>query len=159
MVDQVPESQSDMGSGKVLFGGPGIVVLSPSLQVLYMNRQAHLLISDLAPTTPAEQQPNNRTDVLPPVLINLSREILSVLRSRHGIGEKGQFEIRHVANWSGKPVFIRGVGVPNGLGVQHARIVLLLTEQMPTTQKITRVSEACVEDAIFHRVSVVAGRP
>ena len=41
--------------------------------------------------------------------------------------EKGQFEIRHSANGSSKPVLIRGVGVPNGEGVAQARIVLLLT--------------------------------
>lgn len=128
MVDRVKESQSDMSSGKVLSGGPGIVVLSPSLEVLHMNRQSHLLISDLVPTTPEAQQPNHRTDVLPPALINLAGEILRVLRRRHERSEKGQFEIRHAANGSGKPVFIRGVGVPNGHGVEHARIVLVLTE-------------------------------
>mgnify|MGYP001467937719 CR=1 FL=1 len=42
MVDQVPESQSDMSSGEVLSGRPGTVVLSPWLEVLYMNRQAAL---------------------------------------------------------------------------------------------------------------------
>jgi len=128
MLDQVPESQSDMGSGKVLSGGPGTVVLSPWLKVLYMNRQAQLLISDLVSTTPAAQQPNHRTDVLPPALTNLADEILRVLRSRHEMSKKGQFEIRHFANGSGKPVSIRGVGVPNGHGVEHARIVLVLTE-------------------------------
>ena len=127
MEDQGKESQTDMSSGKVLLGRPGIVVLSPSLEVLHMNRQAHLLICDMVPTTPEAQQPNHRTDVLPPALINLAGEILSVLRSRHEISEKGQFEIRHSANESGKPVFIRGVGVPNGHGVEHARIVFVLS--------------------------------
>lgn len=128
MVDQVKESQSDMSSGKVLSGGPGIVVLSPSSQILHMNRQAHLLISDLAATTPEVQQADHRTDLLPPALINLAGEILKELRSRHEMSEKGQFEIRHSANGSAKPVFIRGIGVLNGRGVQHARIVFLLTE-------------------------------
>jgi hypothetical protein len=127
MGDQGKESQSDMSSGKVLLGGPGIVVLSPSLEVLHINRQAHLLICDLVPTTPEALHPNHRTNVLPPVLINLAGEILSVLRSRHEINEKGQFEIRHSTNETGQPVFIRGVGVPNGQAVDHARIVLVLT--------------------------------
>lgn len=70
MVSQVKEFQNDMSNGKVLSGSPGIVVLSPSLQILHMNRQAHLLISDLVPTTPETQQPNHRSDILPPVLIN-----------------------------------------------------------------------------------------
>lgn len=127
MVDQGKEPQSGMSNGKVLSGGPGIVVLSPSLQILHMNRQAHLLISDLAPITPEAQQPNHRTDILHPVLINLAGEILRVLRSHHEMSEKGQFEIRHAFNGSGKPVCIRGMGLPNGQGVEHARIVLVLT--------------------------------
>jgi hypothetical protein len=127
MVDQVKESQKEISSGEVLFGGPGIVVLSPLLEVMYMNRQAHVLFSELVPTTQAAQQPNNRTDILPPALINLAGEILSVLRSRHEMSEKGQFEMRHSVNGSGKPVSIRGVGVPSGQGVEHSRIVLLLT--------------------------------
>jgi len=127
MVDQGKKPQSDMSSGKVLLGRPGIVVLSPSLEVLHINRQAHLLICDLGPTTPEALHPNHRTDGLPPALINLASEILSVLRSRHELNEKGQFEIRHSTNETGKPVFIRGVGVSNGQGADHARIVLVLT--------------------------------
>jgi hypothetical protein len=128
MIEQVKETQSGMSNGEVLSGKPGIVVLSPSLQILHLNRHAQFLIGGLASTTSEAQQPNNRTDILPPVLINLAGEILSVLRSRHEMKEKGQFEIRHSANGSGKPVLIRGVGVPNGQGVEHARILLVLTE-------------------------------
>ena len=94
----------EMSRGKVLFGLLGIVVHSPSLEVLRVNRQAHLLISDLLPTTSEAQQPNNRTDVLPSALINLSHEILSLLRSCRELSEKWQFEIRHSANESGKLV-------------------------------------------------------
>jgi len=50
MVDQVTESQNGMSDGEVLSGRPGIVVLSPSLQVLHMNRQAQILIRDMAST-------------------------------------------------------------------------------------------------------------
>ncbi len=128
MVDQVPESQSDMGSGKVLSGGPGTVVLSHSMEVLYMNRQAIKLAGLLGSAEPKGQQPNDPMGVLPQPLTDLAGEILSELRSRHEMGEKGQFEIRHSADESGKPVRIRGMGVPNGHGVEHARIVLVLTE-------------------------------
>jgi hypothetical protein len=127
MVDQVKVSQHDMSSAKVLLGGPGIVVLAPSMQVLHLNHQAQILITGLMPSTPEVQQPNNRTGILPPALINLAGVILSALRSRHERNEKGQIEIRHSFNGTGKPVSIRGVGVLNGEGVAQARIVLLLT--------------------------------
>jgi hypothetical protein len=127
MIDQAEESQNNIHKGKILSKGAGIVVLSPSMQVLYMNRQAQFLISDFVSTDQTTQQPNNRTDILPPLLINLAGEIFSILRSRHEMSEKGQFEIQYFVNESGKPVVIRGVGVPNGQGVEQARIVLLLT--------------------------------
>ena len=128
MVDQVPESQSDMGSGKVLSGGPGTVVLSPWLEVLYMNRQAIQLASLLGSAEPKGQQPNDPTRFLPQPLTDLAGEIHRVLRSRYDMSEKGRFEIRHFAKGSGKPVSIRGVGVPNERGVEHSRIVLILTD-------------------------------
>lgn len=37
MVDQEEEIQNDISSGTVLSRRPGIVVLSPSVQVLHMN--------------------------------------------------------------------------------------------------------------------------
>ena len=58
MVDQMEVSQQDRSSGKFLSRGPGIAVLSPSLQVLYMDRQAQILISDFVPTTPEAQRSN-----------------------------------------------------------------------------------------------------
>ena len=101
------------------------MVLSPSMLVLHMSHHAQILITGLMPTTLEAQQPTNRTDILPPVLINLAGVILSVLQSRHEIGEKGQIEIRYSVNKTGLPVFIRGVGVPNVNGLQGSRIVFV----------------------------------
>ena len=128
MVDQETVAQNDIISGQVLPGGPGIVVLSPSLQILHMNRQARLLTSDLAPITPEAQHPNHRTEFFPPAPINLADDIIRELRSRHEMGEKGQLEIRRSANGFGNSVRIRGLGVPNGHGIEDTRIVLVLTE-------------------------------
>jgi hypothetical protein len=80
------------------------------------------------PTTPGVQQPNDQTHVLPPALITLAGVVLNALRSSHTMSEKGLIEIRHSVNETGQPVSIRGVGVPNGHGVEQARIVLFLTE-------------------------------
>jgi hypothetical protein len=123
MTGQVKEHQSDMSSG-----GPGIVVLSPSLEVLHMNRQTRLLISGLVPSALEGQQPNNQTGVLPPILIDLAVEILNVLRSRHEMSRKGQFEVRHVADSLDKRVLIRGIGLPSTNRLRDSRIVFVLAE-------------------------------
>lgn len=127
MVEQVKESQNDMSSGEVMSGAPGIVVLSPSMQVLHMNRQAIKLASLLGSVELNGQPSNDPTGILPPPLADMANEILKVLRSRHKMSEKGQIEIRRTVNETGKLVSICGIGVPNGYGVEHARIMLLLT--------------------------------
>ena len=117
-----------MSNGKVLSGGPGIVVLSHVLEVLHMNRQAVKLASLLGPARSAGHLPNDATRMLPPPLTDLAGKILSMLQSRHDRSEKGQVEILHSANGSDMPVHIRGVGVPDRQGVAHERIVFILTE-------------------------------
>ena len=113
--------------GDILSGKPRIVVLSPSLKILHINRHAQFLVGSMASSIPEAQPQRDRTDALPPALIDLAGQILRELQSRHEMSEQGQFEIRHSVNGSGKPVFIRGLGVPNGQGVKQARIVILLT--------------------------------
>jgi hypothetical protein len=117
-----------MSNGKVLSGGPGIVVLSHVLQVLHMNLQAVKLASLLGPARPACHPPNDATRVLPAPLTDLAGQILSMLRSRHDRNEKGQVEIRYSANESDMPVHIRGLGVPDRHGADQARIVFILTD-------------------------------
>jgi hypothetical protein len=117
-----------MSNGKVLSGGPGIVVLSHVLEVLHMNRQAVKLASLLGPAMPDGHLPNNGARILPPPLTDLAGKILSMLQSRHDRSKKGQVEIRHSANESDMPVHIRGVGVPDRHGAGHPRIVFILTE-------------------------------
>ncbi|HSV90614.1 MAG TPA: hypothetical protein VLH80_05920 [Nitrospiraceae bacterium] len=128
MVDEATADQPDVIRGPVPSEWPGIVVLSSSLQILHMNRQARLLIRDPAPTTPEAQHPNHRTEPSHPAPINLADEIIRVFRCRYEMGEKGPLEIRRSASGSGNPVRIRGVGVPNEHGTAHAHIVLVLTE-------------------------------
>ena len=117
-----------MSNGKVLSGGPGIVVLSHVLDVLHMNRQAVKLANQLGPAMPDGHLSNNGARILPPLLTDLAGKILSMLQSRHDRSEKGQVEIRHSENESDMPVHIRGVGVPDRHGVAHPRIVFILTE-------------------------------
>jgi hypothetical protein len=128
IVHRVKECQGDKSNGKVLSGGPGIVVLSHVLEVLHINRQAVKLASLLGPAQRDGHLPNHATWILPPPLTDLADKILSMLRSRHDWSESGQVEIRQSANESDTPVDIRGVGVPDGHGAAHARIVFILTE-------------------------------
>jgi len=140
MVDQVEESQQCPSSGTVLSGGPGIVVLSPSLEVLHMNRQAIKLAGMLDPAEPRGQELNHSTSVLTPPLTNLAGEILNALRRYNETTGKGQCEIRHIADNLGKRVLIRGIGVPSVNGMRDSRVVLVLAEMSAISEKTHRVS-------------------
>ena len=115
------------------------MVLSPSLQVLYMDRQAQILISDLVPTTPEAQQSNDQTHVLPPALMTLAGVILNALRSCHKMSEKGLIEIRDVADSPSNQVLIRGIGLPSPNGLQDSRIVIVLTEMSVNRVKTDQI--------------------
>lgn len=128
MLDRANTLQDDLSGGKALLGSPGIVVLSPSLQMLHINRQAISLAGMLGSAEARDRASNHPVGILPSVLTNLAGEILRMLRSRKDMSDQEQFEMRYEADNSGSPILIRGVGVPNRHGVQHARIVLLLTK-------------------------------
>ena len=140
MVYQVEESQQCIGNGRVLSGGPGIVVLSPSLEILHMNRQAIKLAGMLGPAEPRDQELNHSTSVLTPSMTNLAGEILNALGRCSETIDTGQCEIHHVAGNLGKRVLIRGIGIPSVKGMRASRIVLVLTEMGANSEEIHRVS-------------------
>ena len=128
MVDQVNAAQNDMISGKVLSRRAGNCgALSFAGGSAYESSRP-VVDQQLGSNYSRGSTTEPSNGVFPPALINLADEIIRVLRSRHEMGEKGPLEIRRSANGSGNPVRIRGVGVPNGHGIAHARIVLVLTE-------------------------------
>lgn len=140
MVDQETAAQNDMISGQVLPGGPGIVVLTPSLEILHMNRQAIKLAGMFGPAQPEDQELNHSARVLIPPLINLAGTILDALRRGNETTDKRQSELHHVAISLGKRVLIRGIGVPSAKGLQDSRIVLVLDEMSTNSEETHGVS-------------------
>jgi hypothetical protein len=128
MVDQEEESQHSLSRGAVLSGGPGIVVLSSSLHILHMNRQAIKLAAMLGSAEHRVQELNNPLGVLIQPLIKLAGTILDGLRRSNETTDTGRSELRHAVDNLGQRVLIRGIGVPSANGLQGSRIVLVLSE-------------------------------
>lgn len=128
MIDQATAAQPDVIRGPVLSEGPGIVVLSPSLQILHMNRQAIKLAGMCGPAEPGGQKLNPPARVLNSPLTNIADTILKALRRGNETTGKGQSGLHHVVSILGKRVLIRGIGVPSANGLQDSRIVLVLSE-------------------------------
>jgi hypothetical protein len=107
--------------------GPGIVVLSPSLQVLYINRCAMARLNQLAST--AQSLGAERAVTAP--LHQHCRDMLELMQVRLGSNNWEQFEHNRVIGDSSHTSFLNGFGLPDRRGLSHSRIVLLLTPQTP----------------------------
>ena len=109
-------------------GGPGIVVLSSSLHILHMNRQAIKLAAMLGSAEPRVQKLNYSLGALIQPLIKLAGTILEGLRRSDETTDVGRSELRHAVDNLGRRLLIRGIGVPSANGLQDSRIVFVLSE-------------------------------
>ncbi len=126
---QTPSNPND--PGEVIAdqrSGPGIVVLSTSMQLLHMNRQA----SDLSKLINEAEKINNTgmiaSGVLPKALTELCGEIVKALQIRTEAKDWEQFEVKALAGDQNKPILLRGFGLPDQAGIQQSRIVVTMEE-------------------------------
>lgn len=108
--------------------GAGIVVLSSSMQLLHMNRQAAELSKLINMTENGGTPPKAAHGVLPSALTELCAELLKALQVRTEAKDWEQFEVKRIAGNPNQPVLLRGFGLPDREGVQHARLVITLEE-------------------------------
>lgn len=108
--------------------GAGIVVLSSSMQLLHMNRQAAELSKLINMTENGGTPAKAAHGVLPSALTELCAELIKALQVRTEAKDWEQFEVKRIAGNSNQPVLLRGFGLPDRGGVQHARLVITLEE-------------------------------
>ena len=107
--------------------GPGIVVLSPSLQILHMNRRAMALLNQLEHT--AQSTGAERAVAAP--LHQHCQDILETLQAHLGSNNWEQFRQYRTIGDSTHSIFLNGFGIPDRRGLPHSRIVLLLSPHTP----------------------------
>lgn len=108
--------------------GAGIVVLSSSMQLLHMNRQAAELSKLINMTENGGKPARAAHGVLPSALTELCAELIKALQIRTEAKDWEQFEVKRITGNPNKPVLLRGFGLPDRGGVQHARLVVTLEE-------------------------------
>jgi hypothetical protein len=118
---------------------PGIVVLSPSLQVLHMNRQAMVLLNQLEP---AGQSVGAERTVAAP-LHKHCQEIIETLKARVKSNNWEQFQQYRMIGGSTNTILLKGFGLPDQRGLSYSRIVVLLSphNQAPTPEMRKEVLE------------------
>ncbi len=135
--------------------GPGIVVLSSSLQLLHMNRQASELCKKINQAEHTAESPKQAHGVLPTALTELSSEIIRALTVRTEAKDWEQFEVKRLAGASEQPILLRGFGLPDRGGINNARLVITMeevgrrqqfsTEQAKERFQLTNREQAVVE--------------
>lgn len=135
--------------------GPGIVVLSATMQLLHMNRQAAELSKQINAAESGGKASKAAQGVLPTTLTELCGEIIKALHVRTEAKDWEQFEVKRVAGDPNQPVLLRGFGLPDRGGIQHARLVVTMeelgrrqqlnTEQAKEKFQLTNREQAVVE--------------
>ena len=108
--------------------GAGIVVLSSSMQLLHMNRQAAELSKLINMAENGGAPGKSAQGVLPAALTELCTEVLKALQVRTEAKDWEQFEVKRIAGNPNQPVLLRGFGLPDRGGIQYARLVVTLEE-------------------------------
>lgn len=129
VMTETPSTSVDQSDGLAdQRAGSGIVVLTAAMQLLHMNRQA----SELAKKINASEQGGIAAraahGVLPTALTELCAEIVKALHVRTEAKDWEQFEVKRIAGDPNNSVLLRGFGLPDRGGVQHARLVVTMEE-------------------------------
>ena len=132
---------------------PGIIVRSPSLHVLHMNRRAMALLTQVA--HPAQSLGAERALAAP--LHPHGQDMLETMQARLGSNNWEQFQHKRVIDESPHSILLNGFGLPDRRGLPHSRIVLLLAPHTPVPRPGISRTESSV--APSERGHVGADRP
>ena len=123
-----PESSTDsLSVARALVesrGGPGVLVLSASLKLLYMNDEAREMTSAMN-RTPDGRKANV---VLPSGIMSFCEELLRLMNVRTGPKDWEQAQLRRVSGHGLGFVLLRGLGFPAVAGVQEAHLIVMMEE-------------------------------
>lgn len=103
-------------------GGPGILVLSLSGHVQYMNRRSWDLLRLMNRTTSVRTS----SGLLPAAVAEMCRQISNLHRDGLETKDWDQIEIRHMAGGPQCPVLLRGVRLSGHDGSDHSRILIMM---------------------------------
>ena len=103
--------------------GPGIVVLSSSLQVLHMNRRALVLLNQLEHTG----QIVGAEWALTAPLHQHCQDIIETLQARLAANNWEQFQQYRMIGNPTNTILLKGFGLPDQRGLSYSRIVVLLS--------------------------------
>src|SRR6185295_20289592 len=115
-----PDHCENMVSGQ---SSPGILVLSRSLQLQYVNRRALVLIRNIG-----QAITDSGLIILPTPLLDLRDQIQESLDARIEANIWEPFEMSRVVSQRGQRLLLRGFGHPNVVANRDSRIIIVFEE-------------------------------
>jgi DNA-binding NarL/FixJ family response regulator len=106
--------------------GPGIVVLSVTMQLLYMNQVAHDLTRQIHAAGQTKGPSSAAHGVLPTALTELCRAVIDALKEKTEAKDWEQFHVTRIAASADGAILLRGFGLPDSGGLSRARIVVTI---------------------------------
>lgn len=107
---------------------PGIVVLSTSFKLLYMNRRALTLLAQVDCPAPSIETAHPLTA---PLHLHY-QDIMHAIRARGTTSDWERFHLYSRIGDSTGQLLIKGFGLPDRRGAAYSRIVMLLSPHIPT---------------------------
>ena len=104
--------------------GPGILMLSPALQLMHMDRRAWELSGKIM----LAQNGMSATGVLPTAVTELCAEVITALQIRTDAKDWELVQLRRLVSTPNPPVLLRAFGLPDRGGFQQARILIFMEE-------------------------------
>jgi DNA-binding CsgD family transcriptional regulator len=114
--------------------GPGILMLSSSMQLLYSDRRIWELFGRIKP-----QEGKAHHGVLPPAVEALCSEIIKILQVRTEAKDWEHFRVKRVVGDPVQPILLSGVGIPEQHGCKSKVLI--------TIEALGRRQEAIIEQA------------
>lgn len=119
MVDQ--EYSTEPSGLAELHAGPGVLILTLSGQLQYMNRRSWDFLRLISESTCIRTSGS----VLPHAVTEICRHIHQLRRPESTMKNCEQIEIRHIVGGPEQPVLLRGIGLP-GQDRDHARVLIMM---------------------------------
>jgi len=116
--------------------GPGILLLSSTMQMLYRDRRTW----DLCAQITKSQNGKSANGVLPPAVAELAAEIMKALQVRSEAKDWEHFRMKRIIGGPDRPVLLRAIGLPDRNGIRQSRILM-------TMEEVGRRQEAVTEQA------------
>ncbi|MEP6600849.1 MAG: LuxR C-terminal-related transcriptional regulator [Nitrospirota bacterium] len=114
--------------------GPGILMMSSSMQLLYSDRRIWELFGKVK-----TQEGKAQHGVLPPAVEGLCSEIIKLLQVRTAAKDWEHFRVKRVVGDPVQPILLSGVGIPEQHGGK-SRVLI-------TVEALGRRQEAMIEQA------------